>query len=123
MKVLVIDDEPELASIIQEWLSARGYTVDVATDVNSVPAILRSKTYDLVTLDLVMPKSSGLRWIEHIRSVSPKTAVIVVSALVDFHIAALAIKEGAVGAVHKPIDFPNLEATIARALNPCQAGT
>jgi len=109
MRMLVIDDEREFVSILQQWFSKRGHTVHGVIDIRTLPDVLARNQYDVISLDLNMPNSPGLTWIERIHSMSPKTPIIVMTAQADPNLAKLALQSGADDFVCKPVSLPKLE--------------
>lgn len=73
---------------------------------------LAKQNYDLVLLDILMPKANGLSLISEIVKVHPKTAIVVVSALVDPHLAAVATQEGGTTCLAKPINWTDLDRVV-----------
>ncbi len=122
MRILFVDDEKEYTSLLSEWFTGRGHEVDIAEDAAMIPRLLPSHRYDVVSLDLMMPRSNGMSWIEWIRDNSPQTAIVVVSALADLEVAKLAIRQGADDCVGKPIYLQNLESVLEHAFEDRMRG-
>ena len=74
--ILVVDDEEHLAAGISENLVAEGYKTDVAHDGEQALAKIRANTFDLIVLDVMMPKIDGLKGCEEIRADGLQTPVL-----------------------------------------------
>lgn len=86
VKILVIEDEPDLRQLYVEVLKNAGYTVEIARDGDEGYAFIRDKKYDLVLLDLIMPKMSGVEILDNIKkfaSATPINAIVIVSNVTD----------------------------------------
>jgi DNA-binding response OmpR family regulator len=106
---LVIDDEVDLALVMVEWLSRRGYEAFPITGGSEIKDWVQSHPVDLILLDLMMPDANGLSLISQLRVWKPETKVIIISAIDDPKIAAAAVGEGASYYLAKPVDFAELE--------------
>lgn len=81
MRLLVVEDEPELARLICKQLGGRGFAVDAVETVEESLAALDTVPYDLVLLDLRLPDGDGLEVLRHLRTPRrPPTPVIVLTA-------------------------------------------
>jgi DNA-binding NtrC family response regulator len=117
-KVLVVDDDAGLRLSVQAALTATGrFEVDEAFDgVNAVEKI-KSKTYNMVLLDVDMPRMSGLEALKIIKEHDPSIIVLILTAYANIDDAVRAVKEGAFNYVSKPIKSEDLVAMVDRALN------
>ena len=113
MKILVVDDEPEILTIVSKWLSKAGHQVVTTGDPQKVLEYVEARDFDVVLLDLIMPGSTGLNLIAHIRGKKPKQPIIVMSVIEDTRVAVLAAQQGIEGYLTKPIDFGKLEQLLA----------
>ncbi|MYM64547.1 response regulator [Pseudomaricurvus sp. HS19] len=116
-KILVIEDQPEMASAIRRVLIRQGYEVEVANDGFSAGAMLTRLQPALVTLDLKMPGMDGYQVLEYIRSQEAfaATAVLVVSAETNAGLER-ALGLGASAVLPKPFDNESLIACVSRLL-------
>lgn len=108
-RILVIDDESSVRTMLQEVLFDRGHSVAVASDGESGIALAREKQSQIVLLDLNMPKLDGLETLARIRAALPQTAVIVISGAGDEARARQALAMGAADYIEKPLDLVYLE--------------
>jgi DNA-binding response OmpR family regulator len=109
IKILVIDDEVDLAMVMVEWLSRRGYEAFGISRGSEIKDWVQSHQVDVILLDLMMPDANGLSLISQLRAWKPQTKVIIISAIDDPKIAASAVREGASFYLAKPVDFAELE--------------
>lgn len=119
-RILVVDDEPEIASYLRRGLTFAGYTVEVATDGLQALEAARERPPDLVVLDLVLPGIDGLEVARRLRAGSA-TPIIMLTArdAVDDRVEGLMV--GADDYMIKPFAFKELEARIAVQLRRQQA--
>ena len=76
LRVLLVDDENEMASALAERLSLRGLEADWVTSGEDAVTRVTGKKYDVVVIDVKMPGMSGLETMEHIQKIQPETKVI-----------------------------------------------
>lgn len=100
-KILVVDDEKEIADLFRLNLTAEGYEVFTAYDAASGFKILESKDIDLVLLDIMMPGMDGLTMCSRIRQVS-NIPIIIVSAKTEQNDKIIGLSMGADDYVTKP---------------------
>jgi two-component system response regulator HydG len=116
MKVLIVDDEPEILTIVSKWLTRRGHQAITSSDPQKVLEYVQASEFDFVLLDLIMPGSSGINLISRIRERKPKQRVIVMSVIEDTRVAVLAAQEGIDSYLTKPIAFEKLDELIEGVL-------
>jgi len=104
-KILLLEDDRELAETIEELLSDYGYSVDMVHRGNSAIDASYEKSYDLYIFDINVPDMSGLEILESLRSADDNTPAIFISALVDMNSIAKAFEIGADDYIKKPF-FP-----------------
>ena len=109
MKILIVDDEPEILTIVSKWLSKKGHEVLTTSHLQTALDLVESSDINLVLLDLIMPGSTGLNIITRIHERKKKQAIIVMSVIEDTRVAVLAAQEGIEGYLTKPIDFDKLD--------------
>lgn len=114
--ILIVDDEPGIRGALQNWFGAKGYRVDTASDGLEAIEKCRATVYDLVTMDLEMPRMGGMEAIPVIREFLPEIPIVVLTGFVRNEEQALSI--GAVRVLGKPLRLSHLEEEIRRILVP-----
>ncbi len=114
MKILVVDDEKLLVKGIKFNLENEGYTVDACYDGETAVTMAREGNYDLIILDLMMPKKDGLEACQEIRSFST-VPIIMLTARSEDADMLMGFESGADDYVTKPFNILALKARI-RAL-------
>jgi DNA-binding NtrC family response regulator len=105
-KVLVIDNDPEFADTMKMALQKKfGAEVSIAEDCTSARSILSSSSFDLITLDYLLPESTGVDFLNEIRPTLGFTRVVMLTGRGDEKTAAEAYRAGAVGYIIKERDF------------------
>lgn len=115
--ILIVDDERSLVQLLQAELSSgERFDVDIALDGAEAINKLQSCIYDVVLLDVRMPRVGGLEVLKFLQDQSPQTQVIMLTNYADVKTAIETIKLGAYDFIAKPYDYDELMATIERAI-------
>jgi two-component system, OmpR family, response regulator len=112
MRILVIEDEPRILGFLQVGLEAEGFTVDGAADGVQGYALARRENYELVILDLRLPRLDGMRVLEELRRCRPEMPVLVLSARSDLPTKLQSFRLGANDYLSKPFSFDELVARV-----------
>src|SRR5437868_4288597 len=115
-KVLVADDDADLRLSVTSALTENHYLVDQAKDGEEAINRIRAGHYDLVLLDVNMPRLSGLEALKEIKSHDPSIIVIILTAFSNIRDAVIATKEGAYNYLEKPVKAENLVYLMDKAL-------
>ena len=115
--ILVVDDEEALRTVLSSELSSEGYLVDTASDGDEAITILQGKSFDLVLLDIKMPRVDGFEVLKFIKKTNPAMKVIMLTAFADLKNAIESKKLGAEDCISKPYDLVDLLTTIERVLS------
>ncbi len=116
MKILIIEDEPRVASFIKEGLEEKGYETEVAYDGLSGEKAAAEPGIDLVILDLIIPGKMGIEVCKGIKSEKPDLPVLMLTALGTTADKVTGFDAGADDYLVKPFDFPELLARIKALL-------
>ena len=108
-RLLVIEDDPDVQALIRAVAKRRGVTVDRAQDGEQAIDLLGKNEYDLVVLDLMLPKVNGFEVAEVIRKLDPKPRMIVFSAISRY--VAEQFPEAVI--LQKPFDIERIEDILA----------
>ena len=103
-RMLVADDERNIRKNLGMVLEAAGYVVEEAPDGEEALDVCKRSHPDIAFVDLHMPKMEGLEVLAHLRVLSPKTAVVIITAYGSAANAVEAMKLGAVDFIEKPFD-------------------
>lgn len=115
MRILIIEDEPRIASFIRRGLEEESYAVDVASDGEEGFSWLSNFSYDLIISDVLMPKLNGLELCKKIREAGIKTPILLLTAKDTVDDKVLGLDAGADDYLVKPFSFKELLARV-RAL-------
>jgi DNA-binding response OmpR family regulator len=115
MHILVVEDEQRVAELIQKGLTELGFQVTLAFDGEMGKKLALSKTYDLILMDLILPKINGIDLCKEIRLNFPNIPIIMLTALGTTDDKIEGFDAGANDYLVKPFDFRELHARI-RAL-------
>lgn len=116
MKILIVEDEPRVASFIKEGLEEKGYETHVAYDGLSGEKAAAEPGTDLVILDLILPGKNGIEVCKGIKSINPDLPVLMLTALGTTADKVTGFDAGADDYLVKPFDFPELLARIKALL-------
>ena len=114
--VLVVDDNPDIATILCDRLRTMGHETLTAHDGQAALLLLEQELPGLVFLDLVIPKINGIEVLRRIRKEWPDLPVIVMTAYGTISRAVEAMKEGATDFITKPFDTDHLKIVTEKAL-------
>jgi two-component system, OmpR family, KDP operon response regulator KdpE len=114
-KILVVDDEAQIARVLKTTLSARGYSVRTASDGDDAVQVMKAWTPDLVITDLRMPNMDGVELCRHLRAKSG-IPIIVLSVRSEERAKVEALDAGADDYVTKPFSVDELLARVRAAL-------
>ncbi len=115
MRILVVEDEKKVASFIKKGLEEESYAVDLAHDGQAGFDMASSTTYDLLILDLMLPKMDGLQVLEKLRAKKFETPVLILTARDHVEDKVKGLDLGADDYIPKPFAFTELLARV-RAL-------
>jgi DNA-binding NtrC family response regulator len=115
-RILIVDDEQVVRESLKHWFEEDGYLVDVSEDAFNVLQILQPERWDIMLIDIKMPKMSGLELLEKVKAIDPECVVIIITAYASVPTAVHALKSGAFDYVTKPIDPDELSHLIEKAI-------
>jgi two-component system KDP operon response regulator KdpE len=115
-KILVVDDESQIRSVMRTTLASNGYEVSEAKNGDAALGLVRSSEYDLVLLDMNMPGKSGLETCREIRAVGSHPAIIMITVRDSEEDKVEALDAGADGYLTKPFGISELLARVRAVL-------
>jgi two-component system OmpR family response regulator len=115
MRILVVEDDSVLAAALTRALNLSAYAVDLVADGEAANDALATTAYDLVVLDIALPKVDGLAVLRRLRDRRLQTPVLILTARDTLDDRVLGLDSGADDYMTKPFDLPEFEARV-RAL-------
>ena len=115
VKVLIAEDEANLGTILESFLSGRGYNVTTCRDGRTALGALRAEAYDVALLDIVMPEMDGLEVLRQIREEPSPPEVIIITGNGTIETAITAMKLGAYDYMSKPYRMAEIDVLVRRA--------
>lgn len=116
-KVLIVDDERSIRRTLRDILEFEKYTVEEANDGMECVIKIKQGTYDVIILDIKMPKMDGMDALDRIQELAPETPVVMISGHATIDTAVEAVKKGAFDFISKPPDLNRLLITIRNAMD------
>ena len=118
--ILIVDDNRNILTTVRMLLDSIFANIITIANPNSIPAKLREEHPDVVLLDMnfssgINSGNEGLFWLREIKSLSPKTEVVLFTAYADIQLAVTGIKEGAADFIVKPFDNGKMISTLTEA--------
>ena len=118
--ILIVDDNRNILTTVRILLESVFANIITIANPNSIPAKLREERPDVVLLDMnfssgINSGNEGLFWLREIKSLSPKTEVVLFTAYADIQLAVTGIKEGAADFIVKPFDNGKMISTLTEA--------
>ena len=120
-RILVVDDEPHVRSMIASTLERQGYDVQLAASGREGIEMIELNAFDLVLTDIVMQDGNGIALLERIHGQQPQLPVVMVTAIHDISVAIDSMRRGAYDYLLKPFEREHLVNTVQRALDHRQA--
>ncbi|HSB70274.1 MAG TPA: sigma-54 dependent transcriptional regulator [Candidatus Methylomirabilis sp.] len=115
-KVLVVDDDPEIAGVLTELLKKEGHQVATCSTGGAAVSAGREERFDVVLADIRLPDMDGLAVLRAFQEASPESAVILMTAFGSVETAIQAIQTGAYDYVPKPFKLDEVRIAVRRAL-------
>jgi two-component system copper resistance phosphate regulon response regulator CusR len=122
MRILVVEDQPKMASFIKKGLNAQGYIVDVSETGMGAESLTAENSYDLIVLDVNLPDQNGMDTARHIRKDGFKGPILMLTALSSTKDKIHGLDAGADDYLTKPFDFDELLARIRALLRRNSGG-
>ncbi len=116
MRILVVEDEPKIARFIKKGLSEEGYAVDVARNGEEALSFAASAPYDVVILDLMLPRIDGITVCRRLRSSDLSVSILILTAKDSIEDRVAGLDAGADDYLVKPFAFAELLARIKALL-------
>ena len=117
VNILIVDDEKDVADILKDCISDEERSIDVCYDgLDGIDHIQRN-SYDLVIVDLVMPKVGGLDVLKYAKIANPDVLVIIITGYASLETAIMAVREGAYDYIRKPCKLEEIKIVVDNAID------
>ncbi len=123
MRILVVEDERKVAAFVRQALAEEGHSVDVAHDGDTGWELAEAGDYDLVVLDIMLPRRDGLSLVRGLRDAGRTTPVLVLSARGAVEARVQGLDAGADDYLAKPFAIEELLARVRALLRRAAGGT
>ena len=115
-RILIVDDEDIVVRSCVRILGSESYAIEVARDGSEALAKIADGLFDVLVLDIMMPKMSGIEVLQRVKETHPDVEVIMVTGLSEIETAVRCMKLGAFDYLAKPFDPDELKLVVARAV-------
>jgi diguanylate cyclase (GGDEF)-like protein len=118
MRILVVDDEPEIREVLSQFLSTDGNEVKLAASGEEALEAFRKEPFPLVISDVIMKKMSGIDLLQEVKRLEPDTEVILITHYADIDTAIAALRHGAFDYLMKTYDtIESISTVVERAFD------
>ncbi len=115
-RILIADDHKSTSEGLSIALEAQDHSTHTVFDGESAVEAVRVHFFDLAIVDIRMPKKDGMEVLEAVKSISPETSVMIMTAFGSIELAVEAMQKGAIDVITKPFTLEQIEVKIERAL-------
>src|SRR3990172_4862001 len=115
-KILVVDDEPGMRSLLSKVLMKGGYFVNAFEAGEEALQTLSEEEYDLAILDIEMPGMNGIELLKRIKQKDPSLSVVMITAYGSLQSAVEAMRQGAYDYLSKPFEMEEIKLVVEKAL-------
>jgi YesN/AraC family two-component response regulator len=117
IKILIVDDDRVVADILRDLIADDPErSVDVCYDGLAAIELIQKHLYDLIIVDLVMPRVGGLDLLKHAKKVNPDTIVIIITGYASLETAIMAVRDGAYDYIRKPCNLEEINVVVKNAI-------
>ena len=116
-KILIVDDQPEVGAVLEEYFAGRGFAVVLAEGGIDALAKVEKDRPAMVLLDVRMPDLDGVEVLRRLRQAGPEPPVLMMSGNDDLEVAQRTLALGAVDYVLKPFDFAHIDRVVHKTLS------
>lgn len=115
-RLLIVEDDPALSALLEEYLSESNYNVRVISDGDSAIELLSREHFDLVLSDIMLPGASGLSILQKVGGDPAHTIVVLMTGYSGIDDALSAVRQGAYDFVSKPFQLPEIRIRLDNAV-------
>lgn len=114
--IMIVDDEPDILVVLEEFLSKEWFKVLTARNGKDAVEKLSSNDIDLILLDMAMPDMNGIETLKELKKIKPNISVIMITAYRDAEKVVEAFRLGACDCIFKPFDLKYLRQAVMSKL-------
>ena len=114
-RVLIVDDEESICSVLARMIAPLGYVVDVALDAEAALVTMLDHPAHVALVDIRMPGHDGIWLIQRLQKSHPDTAIVIVTGIVDLD-PRVTLRPGVIGYLTKPFDTGQVQDVVAKAV-------
>ena len=116
IRVLIVDDDKSIAEVLEGLISNNERTVHVCHDGVTALERIEKHPYDLILVDLIMPKVGGLDILKYAKKINPEIMVVILTGYASLETAIEAIREGAYDYIRKPCKLEEIQIVVDNAI-------
>ncbi len=116
INILIVDDEKAVADLLKDCISDEKRAIDVCYDGLEGIDHIQNNLYDLIIVDLVMPKVGGLDVLKYAKKANPDVLVIIITGYASLETAITAVREGAYDYIRKPCKLEEMRIAVDNAI-------
>ncbi len=113
--ILLVDDNEDIIAVLSDYLTSRGYNIEVAFDGEEALKKYKKGKFDLLISDVVMPNMNGIELMQHIYKIDEEIIIVMISGYPNVNKAVEAMKAGAYDYIIKPFELEDVHIRIKRA--------
>jgi len=117
IRILIVDDDKVIADILSDLITDKQRSVDVCHDGLAAIEYIQKTSYDLIIVDLVMPRVGGLDILKYVKKTNPDSIVIIITGYASLETAIMAIREGAYDYIRKPCKLEEIKIVVDNAID------
>ena len=118
--ILIADDESSLRVLLSEVMQREGYEVETAVNGEEAVQKARERDFDVVVMDVRMPKMDGIQALREMKRINPALTVVMITAVENQEIALEAVRQGAYDFFNKPFELAEIRVVVRRAVEKRQ---
>jgi len=119
-RVLIVDDEESICTLLTRVLEPLGYEIDIFTDADSTLAAVKDSPADVVVCDIRMPGHDGVWLIDQLQQRYPATAIVIVTGIQDLD-PRLTLRPGVIAYLAKPFEAEQVQKAVKKAVDAVSA--
>lgn len=119
--ILILDDEPIVGKRLKPALEKEGHRLEIFTNPYQALERISEKEFDIVVTDIRMDDIDGIQILEHIRSMSRRTKVVMITGYATIEVARESLTKGAFDFIAKPFKLGEIRKTIQKAVEALES--